>query len=182
MASRYHWLTPGIDTNFALGQPTAQCFAASIPAGGIVKRFQLRNCLFHAKNFSNTFTNVFGLSIDMTVQFTSGPNNGRIIYKGKRDIPLQYGINVGSISGVYTGSLDSTSAAHMAWPPARPRISSSATSWCRTRSTAMTTTSVSGRSSSACCTTSDLSCPVPVAGGVRGGSLARQRKTPSGET
>ncbi len=103
MASRYHWLTPGIDTNFALGQPTAQCFAASIPAGGIVKRFQLRNCLFHAKNFSNTFTNVFGLSIDMTVQFTSGPNNGRIIYKGKRDIPLQYGINVGSISGVYTG-------------------------------------------------------------------------------
>ncbi len=103
MASRYHWLTAGIDQQFALALPNAQSNPIALPAGATLKRFMVRLASYTAENSSNAATDVFGLGVSWTVHFTSGPNNGRTIYSTIRDIPLEYGINVGSISNIYSG-------------------------------------------------------------------------------
>ena|ERR1700741_95157 len=102
MASRYHWLTPGIDAQFNLSLPTAQAFPASLPAGATLKRFMVRQAAFYAKNQSNSFNDTFGMYVNWTVHFTSGPNSGRTIYSTNRDIPVEFGLNPGSISNVYS--------------------------------------------------------------------------------
>lgn len=94
MASRYHWLTPGVDTQFNDALPTAQVPAVSLPAGATVKRFQLRRCYYLASNADHSDSGIFGISMQMQVAFTSGPNSGRIIYQTARDIPFEQTIFV----------------------------------------------------------------------------------------
>lgn len=91
MASRYHWLTAGIDTQFNGNKPTAQPFALAIPAGGIVKRFQARYCKFGARSIGTDENYIFDAAMQWTVSFTSGPNNGRVLYHTTLDIPFEAG-------------------------------------------------------------------------------------------
>jgi hypothetical protein len=84
--SRYHWLTGGIDILGAVPN-TLQTTTAAIPAGGTVKRFQLRNCYVSMFKAGTDHTVVHNLYMSQQVKFTSGPNNGRIIYQSLKRIP-----------------------------------------------------------------------------------------------
>lgn len=101
VASRYHWLTGGIDQQFNSALPNTQISAAALPPGAQMKRFLIRNCHFQAKNVGASQSSQFALAMAWTVQFTGGANTGRIIWQANRDIPLQTWINSGAISGVF---------------------------------------------------------------------------------
>jgi len=88
MTSRYHWVTGGSSSSGSL--PTGlQTVVAHVPAGGIMKRFMLRNTAitgYEATNFSN---GLFPFSMTQVVSFTTGANTGREIYRARKIIPIQ---------------------------------------------------------------------------------------------
>jgi hypothetical protein len=88
VVSRYHWLTPGIDISGVIPN-TQQNINAALPAGAIVKRFQLRNCLLGAYNEGTDHFAIRTLYMSQQVHFTSGANSGRIIYQSAKRIPFQ---------------------------------------------------------------------------------------------
>lgn len=87
MASRYHWLTGGVDISGAVPN-TLQTTNLPLPAGATLKRFQGRNMFLGCYNEGNDHTAIRSLFMSQTVQFTTGPNSGRIIYKSTRRIPF----------------------------------------------------------------------------------------------
>lgn len=88
MASRYHWLTASVDTQFNLGLPTAQAPAISLPAGATMKRFMVRKTFYQANNNGTGGNNSYDVGIRWQVAFTAGPNNGRVIYSTDRRVPF----------------------------------------------------------------------------------------------
>lgn len=88
MVSRYHWLTGGVSVSGAVPL-TTQTVNAVIPAGGIIKRFQLRNCNIAGYNtgLDDTYRRIGAWSEQ--VSFTAGPMINRVIYSSTRMIPQQ---------------------------------------------------------------------------------------------
>jgi hypothetical protein len=91
MVSRYHWVTAGIDAQFNGFLPAAQSNPMTIPAGGVLKRFQARRCKFGARSIGTDENFIFDLAVNWEIHFTSGPNNGRDIFQSTLDIPFEAG-------------------------------------------------------------------------------------------
>lgn len=88
MASRYHWLTAGVDAQFNLALPTAQANAIALPAGAQMKRFIIRQCFWQATNNGTGGNNAFDISIRWNVKFTAGANINRVIWQSYRHVPF----------------------------------------------------------------------------------------------
>lgn len=87
MASRYHWVVANLSTVGAL--PTGFFHLhATIPAGGVLKRFMLRHTYVGASTKTNFPEFLFPLYIDQQVAFSGGVNDGRVIYSASRRIPF----------------------------------------------------------------------------------------------
>ncbi|HEX3082860.1 MAG TPA: hypothetical protein VHQ86_06485 [Candidatus Saccharimonadia bacterium] len=100
--SRYHWLTGGVDIAGAVPN-SLQTTNFPLPAGATVKRFQGRNMFVGAYNEGNDHFSIRSLYMSQTVQFTSGPNSGRIIYKSTKRIPFVVSAYFAAAIPVYDG-------------------------------------------------------------------------------
>jgi hypothetical protein len=89
MASRYHWLTNGVDVQFINSFPTAQPFDIALPAGAQMKRFLIHQCHFGAVSQGQGAQFLGDISLLWTIKFTSGPNLNRVIWSAHRDVPFQ---------------------------------------------------------------------------------------------
>ena len=83
----YLWLTGGIDIVGAVPN-TLQTTDIVIPAGGTIKRFQLRNTYVSVFNEGTNHNTVHNLYFSENVHFTAGPMTNRVIYQSIRRIPM----------------------------------------------------------------------------------------------
>jgi len=89
MASRYHWVNSGVDTQFNNAYPSLQPSGITLPANSVLKRIVMCLTSFNCANNGSGGNNAFPINMQMTAHFTSGPNNGRTIYETNRNIPFE---------------------------------------------------------------------------------------------